>query len=48
MAKVQMLIRVAAVYGIASVTGVEANTDYSVLHAGNTVFIFFSNKKQIQ
>ena len=44
--------RVAAVYGINSVTGVEANTDYSVLHTGNTeffiFFIFFSNKKQIQ
>ena len=32
-------IRVAAVYGI---TGVEANTDYSVLHTGNTEFSFFS------
>ena len=42
--------RVAAVYGITGVTGVEANTDYSVLHTGNTVFffVFFSNKKQIQ
>ena len=28
-------IRVAAVYGV---TGVEANTDYSVLHTGNTSF----------
>ena len=37
---------VAAVYGI---TGVEANTDYSMLHTGNPkVFFFFSNKKQIQ
>ena len=36
--------RVAAVYGINSVTGVEANTDYSVLHTGNTDFfyLFFS------
>ena len=43
--------RVAAVYGITGVTGVEANTDYSVLHTGNTEFVFlffFSNKKQIQ
>jgi hypothetical protein len=31
-------VRVAAVYGITGVTGVEANTDYSVLHTGNTVF----------
>jgi hypothetical protein len=38
------MIRVAAVYGI---TGVEANTVYSVLHTGDTEF-FFSNKKQIQ
>ena len=40
--------RVAAVYGITGVTGVEANTVYSVLHTGNTEFFFFSNKKQIQ
>ena len=43
--------RVAAVYGITGVTGVEANTVYSVLHTGNTEFFFiyfFYNKKQIQ
>ena len=42
--------RVAAVYGITGVTGVEANTVYSVLHTGNTVSFwgFFSNKKRIQ
>ena len=34
------LIRVAAVYAITGVTGVEANTVYSVLHTGNTEFCF--------
>jgi hypothetical protein len=38
----QVYIRVAAVYGITVVTGVEANTDYSVLHTGNTELLFFS------
>ena len=33
-------VRVAAVYGITGVTGVEANTVYSVLHTGNTEFCF--------
>ena len=32
--------RVAAVYGITGGTGVEANTDYSVLHTGNTELFF--------
>ena len=36
--------RVAAVYGITGVTGVEANTVYSVLHTGNTNYYFFQNK----
>ena len=34
-------IRVAAVYGITGVTGVEANTVYSVLHTGNTDYYYF-------
>ena len=34
--------RVAAVYGITGVTGGEVNTEYSVLHTGNTIFFFFS------
>ena len=36
-----MYSRVAAVYGITGVTGVEANNDYSLLHNGNTVFFLF-------
>jgi hypothetical protein len=45
-ASVMVETRVAAVYGITSITGVEANSDYSVLHTGNSeffIYLFFSN-----